>query len=70
MNKNYLAYLLRLQRNPTADHWRVTLENAHTGEVLRFASEQELMAFLWQLIGNGRLQLETPNLPVLKDLPK
>ena len=63
MNNHYQAYLLRLRRNETAVHWRVTLENAHTGEVLRFASEQELMSFLWQLIGNGRLQLETPNFP-------
>lgn len=62
MNNHYLAYLLRLQRCNKTDHWRVTLENAHTGEVLRFATEQELMSFLWQMIGNGRLHLEAATL--------
>ena len=63
MNSHYQAYLLRLQRSQTGTHWRVTLENAHTGEVLHFATEQELMSFLWKMIGDGRLQLETATQP-------
>jgi hypothetical protein len=52
--------LLRLQRNKTAEHWRMTLENAHTGEKVNFVTEEELMRFLWQIIGEGRLLLATP----------
>lgn len=59
MNGDYQAYLLRLQRNPTAAHWRATLQNVHTGEALHFASEELLVRFLWQTLGKGCLQLQT-----------
>jgi hypothetical protein len=60
MESQYHAFLLRLQRNKTAEHWRMTLENAHTGEKVNFVTEEELMRFLWQIIGEGRLLLATP----------
>ena len=63
MNKYYQAYLVRFRHSQSSDHWRVTLENAHTGEVLRFATEEALMRHLWQLVGNGRLLLETTTIP-------
>lgn len=58
MNSDYQAYLLRLQRNPTARHWRATLENVHTGVAMHFATEEVLMRYLWHMIGEGRLHLE------------
>jgi len=72
MGTEYQAYLLRLQRSQTARHWWVTLENAHTGEVCHFASEDLLLRYLWQLLGHGRLELDatppaTPSNPSLED---
>ncbi len=46
MNSHYQAYLLRLQRGQDQLHWRATLQNAHTGEQLRFATEREMLIFL------------------------
>ena len=60
MNSQYHAFLLRLQRSETADHWRITLENAHTDEKIHFGNEEELMQYLWQIVGEGRLFLTTP----------
>lgn len=45
-NKNYQAYLIRFQRSDEHSHWRVTLQNAQTGEVIQFATEQQVMSFL------------------------
>jgi hypothetical protein len=63
MNKNYQAYLLRFRRSQDSEHWRGTVENAHTGEVVHFADEKAVMRYLWQLVGSGRLQLETTTIP-------
>jgi hypothetical protein len=60
MNSQYHALLLRLQRNETAEHWRMTVENAHTGEKVYFSTEEELMRFLWLIVGEGRLFLTAP----------
>jgi hypothetical protein len=60
MNAQYHAFLLRLQRHETAEHWRMTLENAHTGEKVHFAIEEELMRYLWHIVGEGRLFLPNP----------
>ncbi len=46
MDKNYQAFLLRLQRYTSTNHWRASLENAHTGEVSHFANEKELLLYL------------------------
>lgn len=42
------AYLLRLWpvRNQERTIWRASLENAHTGELLGFATLEQLTAFL------------------------
>jgi hypothetical protein len=48
MNDFYNAYLLRLQRTDATSRWRAVLEDAHTGEILRFASETELLLYLLQ----------------------
>lgn len=58
MECDYQAYLLRLQRNPTAAHWRAVLVDVHTGEALHFATEELLLRYLWQVLGSGRLQLQ------------
>lgn len=50
MSENYLAYLLRLQRRSAVPNWYATLENAHTGELLTFRSEQELLVYLLGLL--------------------
>ncbi|MCA9967528.1 MAG: hypothetical protein KC423_24935 [Anaerolineales bacterium] len=48
MNNDYQAYLIRFRRCPEANTWRATLENAHSREVIQFATEKELLLFLLQ----------------------
>ena len=58
----YLAYMLRLipiQRDG-AWTWRASLENAHTGERLGFASLEMLVAFLQERIGEKALENNVP----------
>lgn len=43
---HYQAYLVRFQRSGEQKHWRVTVQNAQTGEQQHFATEQELFHFL------------------------
>ena len=50
MDNNYQAHLLRLQRNESTNGWRATMVNAHTGETLHFATEQELLRHLMQIL--------------------
>ena len=52
MSKNYKAYLLRLQRSEDQSHWRTTLQNAQTGEVLHFANEQAFVQYLLNLLSH------------------
>ena len=53
-SKGYIAFLLRLwpegASSSYAANWRATLENAHTGERLGFASLEQLFAHLMQLV--------------------
>jgi hypothetical protein len=56
MDKDYQAYLVRFQRQQGSETWRATLENAHTQEIIQFATERELVLFLLQ-----RLQRPFPN---------
>ena len=51
--KEYQAYLLRLQRSQGQTHWRAILENAHTGEVLHFATEIKLLGYLAQMYAHS-----------------
>lgn len=46
----YRAYLIRFQRGEKQTHWRVTLQNAQTGEVVRFANENQLVRFLLETL--------------------
>lgn len=46
MENNYQAFLLRLQRTDSNGRWRSTLQNVQTGEILRFANEQEMIKHL------------------------
>lgn len=46
MKNDYQAYLVRFQRRYETNTWRATLENAHSSEVVQFASEKELLLFL------------------------
>jgi hypothetical protein len=57
----YQAYLLRLQRSAPQADWRISLENAHTGEKLHFSSEKELLRYLWQLLGKPTDDETLPN---------
>ena len=50
MNSEYQAYLLRLKRGQKSEHWRATLQNAHTGEQFDFATEREMLIYLWRLL--------------------
>ncbi len=54
MDNNYQAFLLRLQRYQSTNHWRASLENAHTGEILHFTTEKELLIYLHKILkSNG-----------------
>jgi hypothetical protein len=45
----YLAYLLRLWQEDRQGHtWRISLEDAHTGERKGFATLDDLLSFLDQ----------------------
>jgi hypothetical protein len=50
MGGEYLAFLLRLQRGQGQTQWRATMQNAQTGEILRFATERELLRYLMQVL--------------------
>jgi hypothetical protein len=50
----YRAYLIRFQRGDKTSHWRVTLQNAHTGEIKKFATENELFSFLKESLKGKR----------------
>lgn len=50
MGGEYLAFLLRLQRGQGQTQWRVTMQNAQTGEVIYFASERDLLRYLMQVL--------------------
>jgi hypothetical protein len=50
VSTEYQAYLLRLQRSRGSDSWRATLQNADTGELLRFANEREMVRYLLQAL--------------------
>jgi hypothetical protein len=50
VSAEYRSFLLRLQRSQPHEHWRATLQNAQSGETLRFATEREMLAYLLQLL--------------------
>lgn len=50
MSTEYQAYLLRLRRSQGSDYWRATLQNAYTGEVVRFANEREMLRYLLEVL--------------------
>ena len=56
MNENYCAYLIRFKRRENQSSWCATLENVHTRETLKFATERELLVYLLQILS------EPPNL--------
>jgi len=57
MATEYQAYLIRLQRNNSGDPWRTIVQNPHTGEILRFANEHEMLRYLMQVLANGSIAL-------------
>lgn len=46
MDSKYQAYLIRFQRVEGLARWRTTLQNAQTGELLRFADEKACLHYL------------------------
>ncbi len=48
MHKNYQAFLLRFQRHSEQSSWYVSLEDAHSNQVVRFKTIQELLDYLSQ----------------------
>lgn len=48
MSTQYKAFLLRLRRDEGQPYWRATLENAYTGELIRFANQNEMLRYLLQ----------------------
>lgn len=49
----YKAFLIRLKRRNGRLHWRATLENVHTGEVLHFATERDLLLYMLQTLDHS-----------------
>jgi hypothetical protein len=45
---NYHAYLLRLWRDDENAPWRASLQEAHAGQLVSFASVAQLVAFIEQ----------------------
>ncbi|MEM7127837.1 MAG: hypothetical protein AAF702_16005 [Chloroflexota bacterium] len=43
----YRTFLVRLWREESASAWRASAQSVQSGEVVRFASPEELFAFLW-----------------------
>lgn len=48
---NYFAYLLRLRRAEQDGKWHVTLQDATTGQFMRFESLKDFAVFLAQELG-------------------
>ena len=48
MGTRYKAYLLRLRRDEGQHEWRASLEDAHTGKLLRFTNQNEMLRYLLQ----------------------
>lgn len=63
MRTQYKAYLLRLRRDIGQRHWRVIVEDAHTGERLHFANETEMLRYLLQNLANPPDQLPQTTKP-------
>jgi hypothetical protein len=62
MSTQYKAFLLRLRREEGQSHWRVTMENAYTGELIRFANQNEMLRYLLQKLAepsNPREQINS-----------
>ena len=60
MKSQYYAYLLRLERSETQKRWRITLQDAHSGEIRRFVGKRELVSFLFTLLRDP-VPLEPPD---------
>lgn len=59
MEEDYRAYLLRFRRREGSASWLASLENAHTGEVLRFATERDLIVYLYQILSQSLISPTT-----------
>jgi hypothetical protein len=59
MAGDYLAFLLRLQRGQGQTEWRATMQNAQTGEILRFATERELLRYLMRVLTVASPELDS-----------
>ena len=66
--RRYISYLLRLWQTQEKGEsaWRASLESAHTGERLGFASLAELYAFLEQ--ETAPVHEGEPSVPVIDDV--
>ena len=54
--KVYQAYLIRFRRDKGQPHWRATLQNAQSGEVVNFANEDHLLDFLLETLKSNLLE--------------
>ena len=63
MPTQHRAYLLRLRRDEGQIYWRATLEDAHTGEQQRFATQIELLRYLLQELAQQPFDSPSPLQP-------
>lgn len=57
MKQDYQAYLIRFQRGKGQAHWRAMLEDASSGEKLRFATELDLLRYVLKNLAEENLDL-------------
>jgi hypothetical protein len=60
VDKNYQAYLIQFKRREARSSWCATLENVHTHETLKFATEREPVLYLLQTLSEDS-RLPNPN---------
>ncbi|MCA9998488.1 MAG: hypothetical protein KDE09_09400 [Anaerolineales bacterium] len=61
--QQYKAFLLRLQRDEGHPNWRATIENAQTGETLRFANQNQMLRYLLNDLEPGDRSPNNANQP-------
>ncbi len=58
--QQYKSFLVRLQRDEGHPLWRATLENAQTGERLRFADQMQMLRYLLNELADSPTIHHTP----------
>lgn len=55
---HYQSYLIRFQRGSGQEHWRVTLQEVRSAKTIYFATEQELIHYLLEVLHVTSCEIE------------